>query len=390
MILKMLDSLSEAQSRWYVATKAIEYGYGGIREMSRLTGMSQTTIIKGIKEVKSRKKLGAGERVRGPGGGRKSLAEKDSVLSGALERILEENTAGDPMKWLKWTTKSEHTIAEALNRQGHAISYRTVGRMLHALGYSLQSNRKGLEGVSPPGRDEQFRYINRSITGFGRRKQPVISVDAKKKELVGNFRNTGRTWRKKGEPAEVNVYDFEYLGEGKAIPYGTYDIAMNVGFVNVGITADTAEFAVESIRRWWERLGRKHYHECSELLICADSGGSNGRNRRGWKYYLQQFATETGLAITVCHLPPGTSKWNRIEHKLFSFISKNWEGKPLITYRVVISLIRGTMTRKGLKVYARLDRRQYETGRKFTDEDMKRVKLKPHSVFPEWNYTILP
>jgi hypothetical protein len=390
MILRMLGTLNEAQARWYVATEAISYGYGGVKEMHRLTGMSPTTIIKGIKEVSSRKKLGYEGRVRKPGGGRKSLEQKDSKLSASLHRILDENTSGDPMTWLKWTTKSEHKIAGLLNRSGHNISYRTVGRMLHALDYSLQSNKKNIEGRSPPERDAQFRYINKSITGFIAKNQPVISVDTKKKELVGNFRNQGRIWRRKGEPREVNVYDFKYLGKGKAIPYGTYDIAQNKGFVNVGISSDTSEFAVESIRQWWLQLGRKYYTGCRELLICADSGGSNGRNRRGWKYYLQLFATETGLKITVCHLPPGTSKWNRIEHKLFSFISINWKGEPLTSYEVVINFIRATTTSKGLEVFARLDRKRYRRGRKFTDEDMKTVKLHPHRKHPDWNYTIIP
>ena len=390
MILKMLGTLNEAQSRWYVATEAISYGYGGVKEMYRLTGMSPTTIIKGIKEIRNDEKLGYEGRVRKLGGGRKSLEQKDKTLSASLHQILDKDTAGDPMTWLKWTTKSEHKLADSLNKQGHNISYRTVGRILHSLDYTLQSNKKNIEGKSPPERDSQFRYINASITDFMKKNQPVISVDTKKKEMVGNFKNQGKTWHKKGNPTEVNVYDFKNLGEGKAIPYGTYDVALNKGFVNVGISSDTAEFAVESIRQWWKQLGKKYYPRCKELLICADSGGSNGKNRRGWKYYLQQFSSETKLRITVCHLPPGTSKWNKIEHKLFSFISMNWKGKPLINYEVIINFIRATATKTGLEVFARLDKKHYAKGKKFTDEDMKMIRLRPHTLHPMWNYTILP
>jgi transposase len=390
IILKMLGTLNEAQARWYVATEAISYGYGGVKEMHKITGMSPTTIIKGIKEVRSKRKLGYEGRVRKPGGGRKSLSQKDKTLSLSLHQLLEENTAGDPMTWLKWTTKSENKIADALTKQGHKISYRTVGRMLHAEGYTLQSNKKNVEGKSPSERDSQFRYINTSITNFMKKNQPVISVDTKKVERVGNFKNQGKTWQKKGNPKEVNIYDFEDLGIGKAIPYGTYDVLLNKGFVNVGISSDTAEFAVESIRQWWKQLGKKYYKRCKGLLICADSGGSNGKNRKGWKYHLQQFASETRLKITVCHLPPGTSKWNKIEHKLFSFISMNWKGEPLINYEVVINFIRSTATKTGLEVFARLDKKNYKKGREFTDEEMKTIKLKPHKLHPDWNYTILP
>lgn len=390
MILQVLGSLNEAQARWYIAKEAISRGRGGIKEMHKLTGMSRTTIIKGIKELKTKKKLGYDDRIRKSGGGRKRIEQKDPRLSKSLERLVEDGTAGDPMSPLKWVSKSEQKLADELEKEGHKISYRTVGRRLHELGYTLQTNKKSLEGKSPAERDMQFRYINRLSKEFMGRNYPVISVDTKKKELVGNFKNSGKIWRKKGKPTEVNVYDFQNLGKGKAIPYGTYDVALNKGFVNVGITADTAEFAVESIRQWWKQLGKRHYPKCKELLICADSGGSNGKNRRGWKYYLQKFSTQTKLKITVLHYPPGTSKWNKIEHKLFSFISMNWKGKPLINYEVIISLIRNTTTKTGLKVFARLDKKHYKKAQKFTEHDMKSVKLRQHTLHPEWNYTIIP
>jgi hypothetical protein len=257
-------------------------------------------------------------------------------------------------------------------------------------GYTLQANRKTKEGSSPEERDKQFQYINAQAEKFMRKKQPVISVDTKKKELIGNFRNAGRTWRKKGKPEEVNIYDFATLAAGKVVPYGAYDIALNKGFVSVGISSDTAEFSVESIRQWWRQLGVKHYAKAKELLITADCGGSNGSRNRGWKYYLQKFSDESKLTITVLHFPPGTSKWNKIEHRLFSFISMNWRGKPLISYEVVINLIKGTKTSNGLKVYARLDKKNYEKGKKFSNEDIDSLNIRKHVLYPLWNYTVSP
>ena len=303
---------------------------------------------------------------------------------------LDENTAGDPMSFLKWTNKSTYKIAEELKLKGHRINPDTVGRLLKERDYSLQANVKTKEAGSGPERDAQFRFINEQVKKFMIRGDPVISVDTKKKERVGEFKNPGRTWRKKGQPKEVNVYDFPSLGIGTAIPYGTYDVKRNEGLVNVGVSRDTAEFAVESIRQWWHRFGRHHYPNAKELLICADGGGSNGSRNRGWKMFLQELADQIRLLITVCHYPPGTSKWNKIEHSMFSFISMNWRGQPLVSYEIVIKLISATTTSKGLTVAARLDEREYEAGIKFSDEDIAQLQIQPHSSYPKWNYSILP
>ena len=294
------------------------------------------------------------------------------------------------MSPLKWTAKSTRTIAEELTRLGHPISSVTVGRCLDEMGYTLQANVKSREGSQNPDRDAQFRYLNRQVKGFRRAGYPVISVDTKKKELVGAFKNGGRRWLPKGKADHVSVPDFPHLGKGKAIPYGAYDIARNRAVVNVGVTHDTAEFAVESIRRWWRLDGKRHYGGTRRLLICADSGGSNGSRPRAWKLQLQALSDETGMAITVCHYPPGTSKWNKIEHRLFSFISLNWKGKPLVNYETIVNLIGGTRTRAGLKVKAVLDANQYETGIAVSDEDLAQLRLKRHKVHPDWNYTISP
>jgi hypothetical protein len=381
--LTILDRLDEAQSRWYVAREAIALGRGGIQRMQELTGMSKPTILRGIRELR-RGELPQG-RVRRPGGGRKRLEKDDPRLTEALETIMEENTAGDPMSPLRWTHKSTRNLAEELTRQGHAASASTVGRRLRELDYSVQANRKNKEGFSPPERDRQFRYINRQVKDFMSRGQPVISVDAKKKENVGDFKNPGKKWEKKGHPREVDVHDF---AEAKAIPYGTYDLERNEGFVNVGVSRETAEFAVESIRRWWRLAGRRHYPRARSLLICADSGGSNGHRRRGWKYHLQEFVDESGLSVTVCHYPPGTSKWNKIEHRMFSFVSMNWRGQPLVSYQTVVNLIGGTRTSGGLRITAKLDTKEYEKGMEITDEQMDSINLERHTIHPDWNYTI--
>lgn len=387
--ISLINSMDEVQRRRTAGLKAIELGWGGISKVGKLTSMSRTTISKGIAEIKSGK-LERPERLRRLGGGRKRLEEKYPGFLKTLNKIMEEDTAGDPMNFLKWTNKSTIRLAEELTRNGYNISDESVRRKLREQGYSLQSNRKNKDRISPPERDAQFRYINKMANEFVKEKEPVISVDTKKKELVGNFKNPGKTWRKKGQPEEVNIHDFTQLGKGKAVPYGAYDIALNKGFVNVGISSDTAEFAVESIRQWWKQLGQRHYPKAMRLLICADSGGSNGNRNRGWKYFLHKLATEIGLEITVCHYPPGTSKWNKIEHKLFSFISMNWKGRPLINYEVVISLIRNTKTQKGLEIFARLDRKRYKKGRKFSDKDMEMIPIARHRTHPLWNYSILP
>ncbi len=388
LMLKVLDALNESQARWYVAREVLARGRGGLKAMYELTGMSRPTILKGIRELRGQKGLPR-ERVRQPGGGRKRLEESDPGLQTALERIMEENTAGDPMSWLRWTNKSTVRIAEELTRLGHSVSDETVRRRLADMGYSLQANVKNLE-ESAAGRDRQFRYINRQVKQFLARQEPVLSVDTKKKERVGNFKNAGKAWRPKGQPMEVNVYDFPHLGVGPAIPYGAYDQQRNEGFVNVGISHDTAEFAVESVRRWWRWIGRRRYPEAERLLLCADGGGSNGSRNRAWKYHLQQLADQSGLIVTVCHYPPGTSKWNKIEHRMFSFISLNWQGKPLVSYETVINLIGATRTATGLRVKAKLDTRYYEAGVKISDEEMKQISLRTHSPHPEWNYTISP
>jgi hypothetical protein len=325
-----------------------------------------------------------------PAAGRKKIEDVNPVMSRRLKDIVEETTAGDPMSPLKWTAKSTRTIAEELTRLGHPISSVTVGRCLDEMGYTLQANVKSREGSQNPNRDAQFRYLNRQVKGFRRAGDPVISVDTKKKELVGAFKNEGRRWLPKGKADHVSVHDFPHLGKGKAIPCGAYDIARNRAVVNVGVTHDTAEFAVESIRRWWRLDGERHYSGTRRLLICADSGGSNGSRPRAWKLQLQALSDETGLAVTVCHYPPGTSKWNKIEHRLFSFISLNWKGKPLVNYETVVNLIGGTRTRAGLKVKAVLDANQYETGIAVSDEDIDQLRLKRHKIHPDWNYTISP
>ena len=390
LLLKVFGTLNEAQARWYVGREALARGRGGLKAIHELTGMSRPTILKGIRELQTRKELGREGRIRKPGGGRKRLEEADPQLEAALERIMEENTAGDPMSLLRWTNKSTLRIAEELRRQGHPVSDETVRRRLAELGYSLQGNVKIREGPSAAGRDEQFRYLNAQVKKHLARGEPVLSVDTKKKERVGNFKNSGATWRPQGEPLEVNIYDYPSWAVGPAIPYGAYDIRRNEGFVNVGMTHDTAEFAVESVRRWWRWFGRRRYPEAKRLLLCADAGGSNGSRNRAWKYHLQQLCDQFHLTVTVCHYPPGTSKWNNIEHRLFSFISLNWKGRPLVSYETVVNLIGATRTATGLRVKAKLDTRTYEPGVKISAEEMERINLRGHRVHPAWNYTIGP
>jgi hypothetical protein len=387
-----MSTLNEYQARLFVAEKALEMGRGGTSRLSKLTGMSRVTITRGIAELRGGKKLrdSARGRVRAHGGGRKRVEEADPALQRRLKAIVEETTAGDPMSPLKWTSKSTRTIAEDLVRAGHPVSHVTVARCLAEMGYTLQANVKTREGPQHPDRDAQFRYLNRQVKWFRRAGDPVISVDTKKKELVGAFKNGGRRWMRQGKPDQVSAYDFPSQAEGKAIPYGAYDIARNRAVVNVGVTHETAEFAVESIRRWWRMDGRRHYRDRQRILICADSGGGNGNRQRAWKVHLQQLSDETGLAITVCHYPPGTSKWNKIEHRLFSFISLNWKGKPLVNFETVVNLIGGTRTKTGLKVKAILDTNQYETGVELSKKDMDQLHLRRHKKHPDWNYTLSP
>lgn len=387
--LQLLTMVDESQRRLLAAVKAIEIGWGGIVSVSKMTGLSQTTIIRGIKELKD-PQYRYHYRIRKPGGGRKKVEERYPDILDVLEEIMNENTAGDPMSLLKWTNKSTYKIADELVRRGYQIGSDTVGRLLKEMNYTLQANVKKKEGGTSPERDAQFRYINQKVKEFISRGDPVISVDTKKRELVGEFKNPGRAWRKKDNPKEVNVYDFPSLGIGVAIPYGIFDEQKNEGLVNVGISYDTSEFAVESIHQWWDLLGIKHYQDANELLICADGGGSNGSRRRGWKYYLYELACQIDKKITVCHFPPGTSKWNKIEHCMFSFISMNWRGEPLINYEVVINLISSTKTKGDLKVAGQLDERAYEKGQKFSDDLMATIKIESHEVHPKWNYTLLP
>jgi hypothetical protein len=385
-------TLNEFQARLFAADKALDLGRGGVSRLSVLTGLSRTTITKAVEELESGGKLvSPGEgRMRRLGAGRKKVEGVDPGVRDLLVKILEETTAGDPMSQLRWTSKSTRTMAEELTRLGHPVSWVTVARCLADMGYSLQANRKSKEGPQHADRDAQFRYINRQVKALLATGDPVISVDAKKKELVGPFKNGGRTWRPKGRPQEVSTKDFPSLAQGKALPYGVYDTGQNRAVVNVGVTHDTAEFAVESIRRWWKLDGRKSYPTAGRLLICADAGGSNGNRLRAWKLNLQQMADQIQIPITVCHYPPGTSKWNKIEHRLFSFISLNWRGQPLVNYETIIHLIGGTQTRTGLKVKAVLDTNEYETGIKVSDEQLDEIQLRRHKVHPAWNYTISP
>jgi hypothetical protein len=303
---------------------------------------------------------------------------------------MEETTAGDPMSLLRWTSKSTYQIRDELRRLGHLVSEDTVQRRLREMEYTLQANVKTKEGQAPAERDQQFRYINRLAQQYVGQGDPVISVDAKKRERIGAFKNAGRNWRPKGRPQEVNVYDFPHLGVGTATLYGAFDEQANQGLVNVGMSHDTAEYAVESIRQWWRRVGQRQYDQARRLLICADGGGSNGSRNRAWKYFLQQFSNECGLEITVCHYPPGTSKWNKIEHRMFSFISLNWKGEPLVSFETVINLISTTTTQTGLRIKARLDKHFYATGRKITAEEMEKLNLRPHNKNPQWNYSLVP
>jgi transposase len=385
--------LDEKVLRLWAAVEAQSLGRGGITQVAEATSLSRTTIYVGMSELESG---GPGVesrlpgKIRRAGGGRKKLKEKDSSLLQDLDELLEPATRGDPEIPLRWTCKSTTKLAEELTARGHPVSQRTVCDLLDELGYSLQGNRKTKEGSSHPDRDQQFMHISEKVKELQSIGQPVISVDTKKKEMIGEFKNGGQEWEKKGKPVEVNVYDFPDPVLGKAIPYGVYDITANKGWVNVGIDHDTSEFAVESIRRWWREMGSPLYPDAKELLITADGGGSNGSRVRLWKLELQKLADELGMAINVCHFPPGTSKWNKIEHKMFSFISQNWRGRPLITREVVVNLISNTRTKKGLEITAKLDINSYKTGIKVSDEELQKIFIEKDDFHGEWNYKIKP
>jgi len=384
----------KAQRRW-AACEARALGRGGISVVAAATGLSRPTIHRGLAELDTRGDEDADAdskrpRIRRSGGGRPRLTTRDRSLLQDLHDLVDPSTRGDPMSPLLWTCKSTRHLAEALGTLGHHVSHQTVARLLTESGYNLQANRKTEEGKDHPDRDAQFEHINGKVRSFQRRGQPVVSVDTKKKELVGNYKNPGQEWEPKGRPRRVKSKDFPDKKLGKVAPYGVYDQTVNEGWVSVGITHDTAEFAVASIRRWWSRMGRQVYPEARELLVTADSGGSTGSRSRLWKVCLQKLADELGLKISVCHFPPGTSKWNKIEHRMFCRITENWRGHPLVSHEVVVNLIGSTRTRTGLRIQAELDTTPYETGVKVTNKELEAVRLKKDTFHGEWNYTILP
>jgi hypothetical protein len=384
----LLPYLNERQRRLFLAVEARALGHGGVVRVARATGVSRPTIQQGLRELTGA--VAPRERVRRVGGGRRSLAERNPALLTDLEALVDPDTRGDPMSPLRWTCKSTRQLAGALQERGHRVGYRTVAALLDQAGYSLQAAAKTLEGSQHPDRDAQFHYLNDQVKAFLAAGQPVVSVDAKKKELVGTFKNGGREWQPQGQPEQVNVHDFPDKQVGKAIPYGVYDVGRNAGWVTVGRDHDTATFAVASLRRWWQAVGTGAYPGAERLLICADGGGSNGYRIRLWKVELQQFADASGLTVTVCHLPPGTSKWNKIEHRLFAHISMNWRGRPLVSHEIIVDLIGATTTSTGLRVQAELDPGQYPTKVKVSDDELATVQLTPHAFHGEWNYTVTP
>jgi hypothetical protein len=381
--------LDERGRRLVAASEAVSAGYGGIAAVAAVTGIAPSTIGRGIEELSEGEDRLSG-RVRRLGGGRKSTIEKDPTLLVDLQALIEPTSRGDPEKPLRWTCKSLRRLAGELQARGHRVSHTLVGELLESLDYSLQGNRKTKEGDSHPDRDAQFCYINDKVAEALAEQQPVISVDTKKKELVGDFKNAGREYRPKGDPEGVRVHDFVIKELGRAVPYGVYDIAANAGWVSVGIDHDTAAFAVNSIRRWWQTLGRARYPDATRLLVTADGGGSNGSRLRLWKRELQKLANEIGLDIVVSHLPPGTSKWNKIEHRLFSFISQNWRAKPLVSYKVIVQLIAATTTSTGLTVHCELDQNRYPKGIAVSDAEMASINITRADFHGDWNYTISP
>jgi transposase len=388
--------LDERMRRLVAAAESAAIGYGGVSVVARATGVSRRAITEGMRELSqskvSREPLPVQPRIRRKGAGRKRSVDKDPTLREDLDRLVDPATRGDPESPLRWTCKSVRILAEELRHEGHAVSYQTVAELLHEMDYSLQANQKKLEGSQHADRNQQFEYINRKAQSYLKQGEPVISVDTKKKELVGDFKNPGREWQPQGQPEKVRVHDFEIRQpeNGKVAPYGVYDLGRNAGWVSVGVDHDTAEFAVESIRRWWRWMGRRSYPKATRVLITADSGGSNGARVRLWKWELQQLADETGLEIAVCHFPPGTSKWNKIEHRLFSFISQNWRGKPLISHQVIIDLIAATTTTTGLTVKSKIDTNLYERGLRVSDQQMAELQLRREKFHGDWNYKLLP
>src|SRR3954453_22597639 len=383
--------LDERGRRRFAAAEARTAGRGGVLALTRITGLARSTIGRGLREFDGTAvEEAASDRVRRPGGGRKRLTETDLTLLADLQSLVEPTTRGDPMAPLLWTSRSLRNLADALQAMGHRIKHNVVADLLRQLDYSLQSNRKTREGTDNPDRDAQFEYINAQMKAALAAGQPAISVDTKKKELVGDFKNAGRELRPKGQPEPVRVHDFRIPELGRAVPYGVYDITGNTGWVSVGVDHDTASFAVNAIRRWWQTMGRARYPEARSLLVTADCGGSNGARVRLWKRELQALADELGITITVCHLPPSTSKWNKIEHPLFSFITQNWRGKPLVSYQAIVQLISSTTTRTGLNIKCVIDPNAYPAGVKVSDAEMASLNIMPHQFRGEWNYTIAP
>jgi Rhodopirellula transposase DDE domain len=384
--------MSERLRRYWAATEAKALGYGGIAAVTHATGLSRNTITRGLAELAAPQSLSISSptRSRRPGGGRPPVIATDPAVLQALETLVEPTTRGDPMSPLRWTCKSTRKLAEALQQQGHHVGARTVARLLHALDYSLQANRKTREGSSHPDRNAQFAYINVQVRAFQERGQPVVSIDAKKKELVGDFANKGQEWQPQGTPEEVGTHDFPEPHLGKAIPYGVYDMTTNHGWVSVGIDHDTAQFATATLRRWWQAMGSQMYPQAAALLVTADSGGSNSRRSRLWKVALQAVADEIGLPVSVCHFPPGTSKWNKIEHRMFCHITENWRGRPLRSLEVIVHLIGNTTTTTGLQIQAELDTHTYPTGLKVSAQELAAVQITKATFHSEWNYTISP
>jgi hypothetical protein len=391
--LALVPVMDERMRRHWAAAEAMALGWGGVSTVSAATGLARNTVASGVRELVRRLEPSnqvIPSRLRQAGAGRKRITETDPLLLTALEELVDPVTRGHPESPLRWTCKSTAKLAEELTRRNHTVTDRTVATLLKRAGYSLQANRKTLEGATHPDRNAQFEHINEQVLAFQKQNQPVISVDTKKKELVGEFKNPGREWQPKGEPEKVKVHDFPDKRLGKAIPYGVYDLASNEGWVSVGIDHDTAQFAVASIRRWWTEMGSQRFPRAKKLLITADGGGSNSSRNRLWKKSLQELADELEMTLQMCHFPPGTSKWNKIEHRLFCFITSNWRGRPLTTYEVIVNLIASTTTSTGLVVRAAIDHQEYQTGVEVTDEELDRLRITPSKFHGEWNYSIKP
>ena len=387
---KLKTALNERQRRLWAAAEARSVGYGGVSLVHRATRISRRAIHAGLKELATKRDALPLERVRRPGAGRLKLTQTQAGLAEALDALVEPTARGDPQSTLRWTCKSLRHLAQELRKQRFRISHQTVADLLHAADYSLQANRKTLEGCNQPDRNAQFHFINQQVKAFQRRGQPVISIDTKKKELIGNYRNGGREWRPQGKPLPVKAHDFKDKKLGKGIPYGVFDMTHNEAWVSVGIDHDTAEFAAATILQWWQKMGAKRFSHATEILITADSGGSNGSRSRLWKVALQSVADCTGLKVTVAHFPPGTSKWNKIEHRLFCHITQNWRGQPLVSHEIMVKLIGRTTTRQGLKVKSALDRHSYPAGKKVSDDELAQVNLRRAKFHGDWNYSVIP